>query len=869
MALQSYRTTFTTGTGTTPVSLTGFGFAPKAVRFRWIGRTGTADGISRGTADFGWGFAVSGSDRAVCAHSTDAAGTSACRQAMLDDSSIATVSGAGALVGKAHIASWDSGGVTIAIGSAFGVDLEVEVIAWGGDDITNVAIGNTAAEPAATGTVDTTGVGFPPDSIQFIGISQVSSFASPSQIQANSSMFAGHAVKNPAGTISNGVLANGGKNGVATTVTVNYCRVGECIARFDATPGATLDAFANVSAIIADGFTLNWGRVNATGVTRIYFYLAIKGGQWEIPATITQPTSTATDIAVTTNFTPNGAMFFSSARTAAETQGTATNSSQDNYGSAIRDVVAGTTSEGEMLVRDTNGQVGSVVSTYSNHTHSNATMGNGVLTVEMHTTTWGGTSITCRMTTADATQRRFHAFTWGSGLARQVYYPEYPGQRGVGPPTAWVRRAKILQPWNDNAQAPSGDIVGTDSLTVTTTGAITGDGALAGTATLTLTSNGTLLGTGQLAASASCLLDSTGALTGTGTLTGSASLTLTTTGTTFGSGALVGSETFTGTTTGALAGAGQLASTTACVLTATATITGGIDIVGSTTLLLTPTGAITGNGALATNTTFNVQGTGTALASGALAAVGTIATTADGVLLGAGVAVGSASIAFTGSATLTGTGALVGTSTIVFSETGLVTDGDTILGNATLTVTAAGTLGAIVNIAGTTATTLTTSATLTGNGALNGTTGISVTTTGAIQGLALGTGISAITFTSASTLLGAAALIANDNFTLSATGTGTGVGTLAGAANLALTTTAPLSAVAGIVGVTSLTLTGQLTVFIAFADLSGFAQMYLRSTGTLRNIGRSIFVQVTSENTAHIQTVIESPNLGFIRSVES
>ena len=76
---------------------------------------------------------------------------------------------AATLDGIADFKSMDADGFTLTIDDQFAQDYRICYLALGGDDLTNVFIGNKAF-PEATGNYDVTGVGFQPDAVLMAGL---------------------------------------------------------------------------------------------------------------------------------------------------------------------------------------------------------------------------------------------------------------------------------------------------------------------------------------------------------------------------------------------------------------------------------------------------------------------------------------------------------------------------------------------------------------------------------------------------------------------------------------------------------------------------------------------------------------------------
>lgn len=393
------------GTGSSPISVTGFGFNPKnvgaGVLFYWSGVTGSA-GTSyiRGNITAGYGIVGTngGSQYAVVGNSKDAAASSIENGGIRDDAVIYTLDTSGSTNTSAFsLSSWDSDGFTLTPLTASVTGLKFNYIAWSG----LASTGLSTAEPATAVTSSTNGLTFKPKCIVFPALGNISGYSTGSQTTTDSQLSLGFGLINPAGTIKNGVAALEGDNGRATTVSRNYFRAdtAECVARYDSVGSTTLLSRAALTAALPDGFTLNWNVVEGSGNHRLPF-LALGTGRWEM-STYNTLTNTTTDITITPGFPAEGVLFVQSPNTTFATAGTAGSANTVVIGAAVSSSLGNQNLAGW---RDTNAQVGSVC-TVAADSNSIAVLGNGASNGTAKVTAFGATTVTMRMQTSDTANR--------------------------------------------------------------------------------------------------------------------------------------------------------------------------------------------------------------------------------------------------------------------------------------------------------------------------------------------------------------------------------------------------------------------------------------------------------------------------------
>ncbi len=305
MAFRTKVGSFNTGTGavSSTVAVTGVGFQPKAILFWWTGQTSTTDAVA-GTHSFaGYGVAVSPTGRGtIYVYVEDATATSNTDRAHNNDACVAMMGNATNVDGLLDLQSMDADGFTLVVDDQFSVDMRVHYMAFGGDELTNVAFG-TFTEPGATGTQDYTTAGFQPDCV-FLGISGT---GTPPYTSITSTFNLGIA------TAASSLFIGGASlNGSATPDGAAYCRTGAEViaAAMDSSAAKSIGTRAAFSAFLSNGFRLNWTERSGA---RPCIYLALKGGSYAI-GSISSRTDT-NNISVTgLGFRTTGILFASHCR---------------------------------------------------------------------------------------------------------------------------------------------------------------------------------------------------------------------------------------------------------------------------------------------------------------------------------------------------------------------------------------------------------------------------------------------------------------------------------------------------------------------------------------------------------------------------
>ncbi|HJT67764.1 MAG TPA: hypothetical protein VJ749_15000 [Pyrinomonadaceae bacterium] len=277
--------TFTGSGSTGNQSVTGVGFQPKVVLFRYNLQTSTGSGAD---SVIGFGVGVSSSDRRVSGdYSNNNLSTSNHAAWNQDTYCIYGPSG----TPRADFVSLDSDGFTINWGSSS--SMIVSYLALGGDALTNVKTGAASAK-TSTGNQSYTGVGFQPTAlIVFAGKFSTS----PLDQSTNGSGLFGFATSSSA----RGTVAWRNQNGSNPQVAKHRQSTQRILST------TTTFTEADFVSFDSDGFTLNY--TTAGGSADVFYYLALRGPQVKV-SSFNQATSTGNQ-SLTAGFTPKAAIMMS------------------------------------------------------------------------------------------------------------------------------------------------------------------------------------------------------------------------------------------------------------------------------------------------------------------------------------------------------------------------------------------------------------------------------------------------------------------------------------------------------------------------------------------------------------------------------
>ena len=267
MALDSAVGSFDITTGASDVVISTLSFQPKVIIFFWNGRTGSADAVGGADLHSGFGFTTGVSNNRSCAMNSDDGNTvQDANSVCADNACIVDIDFTPAIVGRASLKSFDSGGFTLQIDDAFPTNYRIGYMALGGSDLTDARVGSYN-EPGATGNQSQSGFGFQPDIVCFIHAQESTAVNTPS---AGGGLGMGWAKSSTNRWVWNGFSEH---TGATSADTQTNCQAVEVINMQSSTAGLAVTGRAEFVSMDSGGFTINWlERIS----TRQCFYLAIR-----------------------------------------------------------------------------------------------------------------------------------------------------------------------------------------------------------------------------------------------------------------------------------------------------------------------------------------------------------------------------------------------------------------------------------------------------------------------------------------------------------------------------------------------------------------------------------------------------------------
>ena len=277
---------FTASNSTGNQSITGVGFQPKVVLFRYNMQGSDA---SMGDSTIGFGVGVSSSDRRVAGDYSNGALSTSSHSAWNQSSYVIYTPGGGY---RADFVSMDSDGFTINWATAS--QMVVTYLALGGDAITHVKTGSAAAK-TSTGNESYTGLGFQPTAL----IVWAGKFSTtPLDQSTNGNGMFGVATSSSA----RGMVAWRNLNNSNPQVAKRRQSTQRVLS------STTTFTEADFVSFDSDGFTLNYP--TAGGNADIFYYLALRGPQVKV-SSFNQATTTGNQSITGAGFMPKAALMMS------------------------------------------------------------------------------------------------------------------------------------------------------------------------------------------------------------------------------------------------------------------------------------------------------------------------------------------------------------------------------------------------------------------------------------------------------------------------------------------------------------------------------------------------------------------------------
>lgn len=582
MGLSAKVGSFNTGTGaaTTTVVINDVGFQPKVIFFWWNGRTETTDASGRADQKRGFGAAVSATDRRYITSLSQDTPTAMLTNAMQGNAAcIGITTTADAIDGLMDLQSMDSGGFTLVVDDQFTASYRVHYLALGGSDITNVETGQFTGNAAGgTGNQDVTSLSYQPDFLMMFSSGQTTA---NNTVRTDSRIMMGAA----SGASNQAVWAGGSNDGAGTSQAMSYCRAGEIIAAFNTGLTATEDR-ALFDGFLSNGFSLDWSEVTTGGA--VYFFVAIKGGQFRVENLLTQ-TDTSTAITETGfGFAPKGVLLVSAGK-AADASDTPSDDDEWSMGA-----FTSTSARVAMAVADDDAAGTAIVSSSVSHdeVYQNLNANTGAIEGEMDVQSVDSDGFTLIMDDADPAQ----AFVWYAAFGQTLATQSNSG--AITPTGALTKQANKAV---SGAITPSGAV--TKQTNKTVSGGITPAGTLLKQAAKAL--SGVVASAGALVTNLITGKSVSGTVTSAGTLTKQANKALS--GALASAGALVTNVIYGKSVSGTVTSAGTL------VKQVNKVVSGAVASAGAlVTNLITAksnSGSVTPTGTLAKQTNKSLAGT--------------------------------------------------------------------------------------------------------------------------------------------------------------------------------------------------------------------------------------------------------------------
>ncbi len=309
---------------TSPVVITGAGFTPKAALLLYA--VPTVDGTTIGLAS-GVGFASASAQAAASFRSLAARTTTSQSRSMIASTSNFTVwNNVGTVIGQCSVASLDSDGITLSVGTAFSADVSVSVLLLGGSDLT-ASVG-TFQIPSATGAFTAvSGLAHQPNVVLVASANR-----SATTVNTVASVTPGLAFGYATASAQANVSIPAQSAGSASESVEAWVATDALLVNDNGSSG--LQERVTFTAFTSDGFTANKTANNGTTGGQVA-YLALTVPQVATGTTAAR-TDTGTTTITTTGITPRALIAIARppATAADTTAATGTNDGQGNIGIA-------------------------------------------------------------------------------------------------------------------------------------------------------------------------------------------------------------------------------------------------------------------------------------------------------------------------------------------------------------------------------------------------------------------------------------------------------------------------------------------------------------------------------------------------------
>ena len=254
----------------TQIPVTGIGFLPDAVFFRWTGVGAAAWGPGRAELSEGFGYILNNGERGcMSSYAQDNADPYNTGSGLWNSYAIVRQTGTGATVGRADFHSMNADGFTLIIDEQFGLEITVSYTAIFGKRFKVIEL----TEPGAIGVQAYTGASFQPDFAMFLA----------ADVAAYDTMVTdtrwGMGAASGTGADNNFTWSLYEDSGAGVATTKAYCRRTECLSLTIGTPIMR----AKLNGFISDGFELDW--LERSGARKVL--AVVSDGRWYVGNDVT------------------------------------------------------------------------------------------------------------------------------------------------------------------------------------------------------------------------------------------------------------------------------------------------------------------------------------------------------------------------------------------------------------------------------------------------------------------------------------------------------------------------------------------------------------------------------------------------------
>lgn len=204
------------------------------------------------------------------------------------------------IAGSFTVTTIGSDGFTITIGTQFAADTTIYYEAWGGSDITNVAIG-AMTQRITTGSFTETSIGFQPDFAMFVSTAAIANNTATAHAKLKIGVTDGTNSGLATAYCADAALAS-----VCGTYMREAAAQNEILASMESNTSVNVrDSLTSVSGS-SPYITLNCDEASGTPTAALIYVLAIKGGRWHVGNYTAATTATTFDVTDGPAWTPVG-----------------------------------------------------------------------------------------------------------------------------------------------------------------------------------------------------------------------------------------------------------------------------------------------------------------------------------------------------------------------------------------------------------------------------------------------------------------------------------------------------------------------------------------------------------------------------------